>query len=635
MALSAGTGRVVVADEAGMLYLLDRAGHLEWSRRLPWPLVAVAASGEGQVVAGANDSGTISGFSPDGKHLWAISVGPGISSFDLGASGRQIAAARGQRGVLSVVAGRRPVTSFRCGHQVASVALAESHSNCIIAAGDSGAISLLDSDGVTQWRHNVSSRCGKVRLCTEAGIITLPAHGAGVETFTLSGEGAGAFDVGQAALAAAPAATPLGTLIGVLTDQNSVLLMDLEGFILWHRKFDADTVDFGITGDASLVVVRLGDGKLVAFEFEFPTGAPAAAESVAEVSGPLKEPEAPSEQEAAGVVGAPPAREAALLCARPLQGDTVPDRPQALFVSADGRFTVLALGNGHVAAFSQRGELVAEGHLDPPGKIRKKRSETSVAVWNPASLMGMELDRGETWSLPLGPRPARDLDCSASLDLIAFVDRADDLVLLKRGGEEVARRRIEPSPVRLMMAPGGKTIITEDGEGRFRFFDDRGRLMRKQRMAGGEQFHHVVLEDEFCVFGGSEGRLIVQDARGRVTWSGRAANRIARLEALEGAFAVHDEGGWCFLLKPDGEVLGEFHPPSGQCLLRSPSRGDPVLLHAEGKMLTAFQGHQKKLAVIWRFGCREEIRALEADRDGNFVAIVTAERLYFIRGDSQ
>jgi hypothetical protein len=567
---------------------------------------------------------------------------------------------------------------LKCQHQVASLALLEDDTDGVVVAGERGELSRLGPGGDTLWKYNLGSECRRVRVSHGSELIVLPVLEEGIQTFDLNGDGMGAFDLGEPVTGAAAGTGPSGPLMAVVTQEKVLMVLDMEGLILWDFELEVLLVDFDFTDDAALLVAAGGDQQIHGFKLTgsgwnpFTADRPAEemastpAEPVAEtgledeedfdleglleeeegvqtantdarpetgqmVEEPQEEPEAPPLPEEAPA-GAPRPKGAMILGQLELPGETLPTDLDQVFVTPDGQCSLVAMPGGRTLLLDRSGNLVSEFEIGPNSRIVKRRSNQRAVVWSPNELLVIDLREGEGEKVVLGPPSARLLESTCNGKLIALIDENDDLVILRSDGEEIVRRHIDPPPIMLHMSPGGKTILTKDDEGRFRFFDNRARLQRKQRIAGGGVFSDVILEEGFCALGGSEGRVIVQEMSGKVLWTERVANRVVRMESLENAIAVYDQSGTCMVLNPYGEIEMEFEPPPGLSLVRVPEAGNPILLHARRDVLTAYGGYSRKLDARWSFRCDDPIRVFEADSNATFVMVASGNTLFFGEG---
>jgi hypothetical protein len=592
----------------------------------------------------------IVGFGPDGRQMWAMHVGLGVCALSLGTAGARLALAHPPDGVV-LAQPRAGRSKLNCGFPASSVVLLEEGRPQILVAGPRGDVALLDAGGRPLWHHKVQAASGPVRASARADMVTLPALQEGVQAFTLDGAGAGAFDVGEPVTGAVPAASPIGTVLAVLTAGGQVLLIDLDGTILWESGFEARAGAVEMTADGSLLAVALADGRIVACKPRFeaamegqavktlhaadrPSAEPPAGETRA-----VADPEALRHELLSGLQlnveleepGAAAAPAAVLAGKARLEQGRPPTSREELVVSPLGAFAAMALGDGRVMVTDMAGVVLAAGGIPPSARLVRRRSEALLAAWSPAALIVLSPVKRKTQTVALEQLKVRLFDCSERVHAATALTQDGDLLMLRPTGEVTARAPVDPAPWRLMMSPDGQTVVTEDDELRLRFFDSSGRQLRKQRFHVEERFEHMILENAFCAFGSNQGRVVLQDLQGKVASRRKVVDRVVRLESLETAVAVYDAGGQCLIMAPHGNVLMAFAPPPGDCLVRMPRSGSPLVLHSRGPVLTALTGRGAGLEPLWRFECPGEIITFDADRDGRQVAVATSDRIYFVR----
>ena len=634
---AAPTGVVAGGDSQGFLY--TPAGDCVRTLDLADPLVDLCCPADGSVFAVLTASG-VQGWTPEGELLWEVEIDKEASAIDLGRTARGLAFIEPPSTVhvMDVRTGDLQY-AVKCGFEAASLALMEGSPSGILVASRMGHIGQYAFDGTSRWQYDLDCHTGEVQFNSSAELVVLAAHEEGLHTFRPDGEGAGAFDLGEAVTHATAVETQEGVLLALASGRTDLALMDMEGFILWEHSFDSSVGFLASSEDGNLISVAETSQRLTAFAASGaePGEDVPSSEAGAEVSEATTVGEGVPDGEKKGgqkeevmALGAPRPERAEVVAKTELPGGGVPDRLDGIHVTYTGDFVAVIAPAGSLLCYDGRGNLRHSENVDLPASIKKKRAQRLVAAWAPTEILEMDMEEGESRRLSIDSAPARLMDCSANLDLLTVVDEDDCVTFMQRDGQRICRKEIQPPPTHLHVSPSKGRVLTRDAEGRFRFFDARGNMLRKQRLAADEQFDQVILEDGFCAFGGSEGRVVVQDVSGKVLWAERVADSIARMESLENSFAVHDQGGTAMLINPYGEVTAELQPPPGLCMMRRPQGRDPVLLHARRNILTAYGGYRRKLEALWSFRCEDQIEVFEADRNARLVVVAAGNFLYFL-----
>ena len=672
-ALAVEAGLTAAANGLGQISVINAGGALECRTELAAPVRTLAASADGLVFAAFDDRGMAIGFGPDGKQTWTLFVGTGATAWDLGLSGRRLLVAQPATSLTLLAPGVEPVP-IPCDFAASSAALIENGDDLVVAAGEDGDLALLDEKGAVHWRHKVADRCGPVRVSRSAGLIVVPAYEDGIQVLTLDGDGAGAFDVGEPVVAAAAAGAPAAPVIGALTVGGDLLIVDMDGTVLSEQSFDLPARDFAIAADASMLIVSLGSTNLAAYWLSTPRDvsaaatkdldygrrflpSPTASDAAADDDGPTTAVSPGTRPEVAvpdieiGDLDLSPGEEPPH--GMPKGPHTVPEKvlhprlvakvrlPQSgalaardqLLVSPAGTFAAMALSDGGVLVTDTEGNVLVSRATESPVSLLKKRAEMLLAAWCPEALVVISPPKRRTQTVDLKELNVRLLDCSERLDVAVIAGADGELLTMRLTGQVLARVQVTPSPLRLMMSPDGQTVLTNDGEGRIRFFNRAGECVRKQRFSAEEQFDHILLENAFCAFGGSQGHVILQDNQGKIASRRKVVERVSRMESLSNAVAVYDAGGRCVVMGLHGDLQAVLDPPVGDTLIRMPRGGEALALHAEGRALVALTGRSSELNTLWRFECKEPIRVFDADADARKVVIVTEERIYFIEVD--
>jgi hypothetical protein len=138
------------------------------------------------------------------------------------------------------------------------------------------------------------------------------------------------------------------------------------------------------------------------------------------------------------------------------------------------------------------------------------------------------------------------------------------------------------------------------------------------------------VEEGFAVFLRGGNRVTVLEDDGNEVFSGTLFKHTVGVEVLGRQLAVYGPNGAAALLEPWEGRVHEMLPPPGKVRLRSVPGEDPQLIQIAGKAVTVFTGYKRKLDVKWRFDCHAPIEMAETDLDGQRVAALAADRLYWI-----
>ncbi|MFW5915650.1 MAG: hypothetical protein ACOCTQ_04175, partial [Planctomycetota bacterium] len=445
----------------------------------------------------------------------------------------------------------------------------------------------------------------------------------------------------------------------LVIDERDFVIARSDGAIMWEYESEVLLVDFDFSPDASRLVAASGNQVVEGFNLsashveenkapqepppveleekietgdtEMPPPPPPPVDNEVD-----EEPETKPQPDHLRP-GAPPdsprTRDASIVGEVPVDDADLPDTLGQINVTPDGRYCVAVLPDHGIMVFTREGDVTQEIPVTERAQIVKTPHNNIVTVWTPSSCWVLNLAEESSRRLDFGDRKAFLFQATADAELITLVDEDDNLLLMKGNGDKIGRRPVNPPPTLLAMAPAGGVIVTKDTEGRFRFFDGQGNQTRKQRIAGGGNYEHIIVEEGFCALGGTDGRIIVHEMSGKVLWTEQVSNGVARLESLGNSMAVYDEAGLCKILNPYGKVEIEFDPPPGLSLLRAPQQNDPVLLHASRNVFTAYSGYSRKLEAQWGFRADNPVRVFEASRTGDFVVIAAGSTFYCLQKD--
>lgn len=632
VATSMGSHRTMVGTLQGAV-LIDGGGSIVGEVAIDGQVDVVRASDDGRCFGILTKEGKLHGFSPKGRSLWQVDV-EGASDFDLGCTAEEVALAVPPYSVL-VAETNDPDSciDLTFQHKVATLALLEGELPGVVAAGELGEVSKVDLDGELAWEDTSGFENGPMRLSHAAERVAVAVQDEGVQTYSYDGEDTGKFRVGSDATVVVPALGPSGPLYAVLTDENSLLVLEEGGQQLCECEFTTLIIDYDFSDDASILAAGGDDQKL--YGFRMPAGnvtwmlEARTSEQASEEEPQPREKKESSTSESSRIQeekGVPRPKGAEAVGEISINDDTAPKKLEQIWMSPDGVWAASVVPEG-IMVIDEEGKVAQELEVDPSTRIAQKRNNKKAFFWNEDKFGVIDLSEGTSKQFEFQQR-ARLVDCTADGKMVALVTVDNELRVFRPDGEETCRRRVQPVPTQIYISPGGSTILTRDEEGRFRFFNKEGEQQRKQRISGDSTYDQVILEEGFCALGSTGGRVIVHEMSGKVLWTKRVTESVDRMGSLENSIAVYSDDGICMVLNPYGEVEMEFEPPPGLSKLRWPENEDPLLMHARRDVLTLYGGYSRKLNAQWTFRCDAPIRVFDVDRNARHALIAAGDTLY-------
>lgn len=230
MDLSAEAGTLLVADQSGGMYLLDRSGKIvsmtrgfQEIRNLAWAqrgTSGIAILGENRVVSltaalkiewsvDLNESATAVAVAPFGEH-YAVSLANGMNYI-----------LRSDRKQLAKFEAERPIHFSR---------FLETRTD-LIATAQYGFIGRYSFDGNLIWHNKTFSNVGAMATTCDGSLVALAMFSHGIQKYSRSGDAAGRF-----ALEGTPhliAITPDARRIAIATLENHLYWINTNGDLLW------------------------------------------------------------------------------------------------------------------------------------------------------------------------------------------------------------------------------------------------------------------------------------------------------------------------------------------------------------------------------------------------------------------
>lgn len=230
MDLSGEVGTLLVSDQSGGLYLLDRSGKIvsmtrgfQEIRNLAWAqrgTSGIAILGENRVVSltaalkiewsvDLNESATAAAVAPFGEH-YAISLANGMNYI-----------LRSDRKQLAKFESQRPIHFLR---------FLETQTH-MIATAQYGFIARYSFEGNLIWHNKTYSNVGAMASTCDGSLVALAMFNHGIQKYSQSGDTCGRFELeGTPHLIAI---TPDAGRIAIATLENHLYWISSDGDLLW------------------------------------------------------------------------------------------------------------------------------------------------------------------------------------------------------------------------------------------------------------------------------------------------------------------------------------------------------------------------------------------------------------------
>ena len=269
MDLSAEAGTLLVADQSGGMYLLDRAGKIlsvtrgfQEIRNLAWAqrgTSGIAVLGENRVVSltaalkiewsvDLNEAATAAAVAPFGEH-YAISLANGMNYI-----------LRSDRKQLAKFESERPIHFSR---------FLETQTHLIVSA-QYGFIGRYSFEGNLIWQNKSFSNVGAMSSTCDGSLIALAMFNHGIQKYNPSGDTCGRF-----ALEGTPhliSITPDGRRIAIATLENHLYWINANGDLLWAATAPETIRQLVVTPAGETLYLGFQSGRLLTLNWHSGAG---------------------------------------------------------------------------------------------------------------------------------------------------------------------------------------------------------------------------------------------------------------------------------------------------------------------------------------------------------------------------
>jgi len=646
--LDTAAERLAAVSAGGWLYLYSPQTRERQVAPVGWPMASVGLAGANPLrVAVCNDGGRVAMLNGEGKPEWQKDLGGKVGGLSVSVGGDMIVVAAHEQGIVLFRLNGEEIGRLDLGQPVLRAEVTPNGA-LIMAETAQDRLVLTRPDSTTLWEQTFGGPLAGWAMAAGGRIAVVAAGGREVTAYTTGQAGPERTPLAErrekappkaeaprapvvAGAAAAPAKGPEAAAAEGAPDIEE---------IEWPDYIEIESTMASSRAQAAAVRRPPAAPKPSASPKPSAPREPSAPLKPSPVAqreatpspSPAPQPQA-MPKPAASPKPAPPTKRPERVAWKVRLPDSGLPVQESLFrLSEDGAFMAVALANGTALVLDGEGKAAVRAEVGKSARLAPRALRHLAGLWTPQQLVVLDPAAGSARTVVLVGAPVRLFDCSADLTFCCTVDENGIVSAFQQPEAPLWQRESRATPTGLLVSAGGGTVLVSDGDGRFLYYSADGRLMRKFRFGEDERHEALALHDAFSVFVGAEGRLTVLDADGRQMWSRRLFSQVAGLEVLGEALAVYGDAGACAHVDPREGTVWEMLPPPGRVRLRKPAGSDPLVVHAAGSVVTVFRGYRRKLDVVWRHDCEEDVSALDADADAHAVVALAGQKVYRVEG---
>ncbi len=623
-------GPLIIAPVDKCCYILPKTGKGGKKLALDSKARSIAVNRTATIFSVLDCDGNACGFSRKGVKIWQHRI-ERARAMALGASG-ELLIDSGTYNLRYYHAQDDEPREIKCHCIPDSLALINEEPMQFAVAGRLGELGVISGSSGYEWEFSIGIQTGPISFDHASGTIVVPAFEDGIYLYNTGGETVGNFDLSAPVSSVRIANTRVGPLIIAFTADNSLVLLNIEGNLLWEKRLKEPVVAMHVAEGGGWMTIATANGGVLTYALKlsadhtpaFTTGQVADEESR---TGALDITKGHEDGEVALTDKKTP--QAHVYGEAPLKGALLPRGEGRVRVSASGHRVAASLPGGDCIVMEPDGRVVADSRIDPPARILQSSSQDFFGIWNPRKLVFINNQNNRVQSEDF-ESGIKQLGSSDDFQTIAFVNKKNELVVRSLQGEELTRKRFSPGPGLICVSPDGKTILVEETRLSLKFIGPDGQEKEARNFRTKIPFDHLCLTDTFCACINTKGVLLLQNTEGEFLLKEKIKGGIKNAYTLKDTLVVEENSGKCRLINEQGDTFWEFEPPPGKTLIRMPDKSDPLLFLTRKKLLTAFEGYKKKLSVLWTFKSDAEIEFIDADSAGKMLVAGAGGRLYFV-----
>ena len=273
MALAREAGRVLACDESNQLYLIDGQGVFQSVERAPGPVIAVAISDDGSLIALLGEKNRLWLLGADLETIDDREAVTDATALAVDPHGRYVAVASKMNTVQFYNHYGKQAGRFETRQHLSHLAFVPSMP-AVLGVGAYGSISCYELTasgsgklaGELAWTHQLMSGVGRLATTGDGGMILVACFTHGVQRYDLRGRNEGAYHLGGSAVIAVPDFA--GRTIGVATQEGGLAILNGTGNVRWRTDLPRPAAALEVDALGRYLVYGLSTGEITCLDFQ-------------------------------------------------------------------------------------------------------------------------------------------------------------------------------------------------------------------------------------------------------------------------------------------------------------------------------------------------------------------------------
>ena len=254
-------GWLLAWDAGNSLYLVNRAGELQWRTTLAWKLVAASAADDGSACAAVGAGGEVWRLTPDLMPRWTAQLTSRATACALDSFGRYLATSDSEGGLRFFDSHGKLVGRTQTPRPLVHLAFVPEEP-LLVGCADYGFVACFAPDGDCKWRDGLVAHVGTLAVSGDGSRIVLACFSDGLRSYDLEGKQQPRLQLPEPCRLVALSYDGRRTLACGLG--SGVLLVDREGHVVWKHDMDAKPAAIALSALGEAFYAALGDGHAIA-----------------------------------------------------------------------------------------------------------------------------------------------------------------------------------------------------------------------------------------------------------------------------------------------------------------------------------------------------------------------------------